>query len=113
MEDMLQEINNLLAEHNGQDVAVLDLRKYKTWTDYFIIVTATSSTHAHGLERHIKEFCRMREIELIGSSRKKTDDEWRLLELSKPCGSVIIHLMSKRLREFYELERLWAPNSII
>jgi len=44
-----------------------------------------------------------------GSSRKNRDDEWRLLDLSEPTlGSVIIHLMNKRTREFYELERLWS-----
>jgi len=113
MEDMLAEIekaaaglSGLLQEHKGQDVSVLDLRKFQMWTDYFIIATASSKTHMEGLEKHIKEFCCDKEIEILGSSLKSQDDEWRLLDL----GSIIIHLMSKRIRDFYELERLWSDR---
>jgi ribosome-associated protein len=117
MEDMSSEIENrpienrpealggLLREHNGQDVAVLDLRGINNWTDFFIITTVTSKTHMDGLERHIKDFCRENEIEILGKSHKNQDDEWRLIDL----GEIIIHLMTARTREFYELERLWRP----
>ena len=116
MEDMLQEteavsgavsaaIGALLQEHNGQDVCVLDLRGFSSWTDFFIIATVTSNTHMDGLEKYVKEFCREKNVEILGCSRKSQDDEWRLIDL----GSIIIHLMNKRVREFYELERLWTP----
>ena len=98
-------IGSLLAEHNGQDVSVLDLRGMNNWTDFFIIATVTSNTHMDGLERSLKEFCREKGIAILGSSRKSADDEWRLIDL----GSIVIHLMNKRVREFYELERLWSP----
>jgi ribosome-associated protein len=110
MEDMLSEIENraetlgaLLQEHNGQDISVLDLRGINNWTDFFIIATVTSKTHMDGLERHIKDFCRGNDIEILGKSQKNQDDEWRLIDL----GGIIIHLMTVRTREFYELERLW------
>jgi len=100
-----EKLSALLKEHKGQDVSVLDLRGINNWTDYFIIVTVTSRTHMDGLERHIKEFCHEEKIDLIGSSRKNTDDEWRLIDM----GSIIIHLMTSAVRDFYELERLWHP----
>ncbi|MCL2412282.1 MAG: ribosome silencing factor [Treponema sp.] len=102
----LKMLGELIQEHQGQDVSVLDLRPFHIWTDFFIIATASSKTHMDGLERHIKEFCRERKIEMSGGSRKKSDDEWRLLDL----GFAIIHLMNKRTREFYELERLWSQR---
>jgi ribosome-associated protein len=98
-------MGELLREHNGQDVSVLDLRGINNWTDFFIIATCTSRTHMDGLDRHIKEFCREKKIDILGRSRKSTDDDWRLIDL----GWIIIHLMTGRVREFYELERLWAP----
>jgi len=115
MEDMLPETDavqleqaalmaQLLREHKGQDVSMLDLREINNWTDFFIIATVSSIAHMDGLERHIKEFCAEKGIDIRGSSRKSADDEWRLLDL----GSTIIHLMTSRVREFYELERLWA-----
>jgi len=98
-------IHALLREHKGEDVRVLDLRGINNWTDFFVIATVSSKTHMDGLERHIRDFCRGNDIEILSSSRKNADDEWRLLDL----GSTIIHLMNKRTRDFYELEKIWAP----
>jgi len=119
MEDTLPEIENqpkllckLLQDHLGQDVIVLDLRPFKIWTDFFIIATTSSKTHMDGIERHVKDYCRQKDIAVSGSPRKIPDDEWRLLDLNSPdFGSIIIHLMSNRIREFYELERLWSVRS--
>ena len=127
MEDMLSETDKakipyelaeLLNSHNGADTLVLDLRQMGTWTDFFVITTATSDTHLDGLERHIKEFCAERGITILRRSRKPNvshrarisygaqalDDEWRIIDL----GPIVIHLMSNKAREFYDLERLYS-----
>jgi len=115
MEDTLQEtsivdkvkmLGELLFDHKGQDVITLDLRKAGVWTDFFIIATVSSNTHMDGLDRHIKELCRDKEIEILRRSRKpeNMDDEWRIIDL----GTIVIHLMSSRARSFYDLERLYS-----
>ena len=100
-----ESLGKLLKDHRGEDVSVLDLRGINNWTDFFIIATITSRTHMEGIEKHIKEFCRENNLDISGSSRKNTDDEWRLIDL----GWAVIHLMNKNAREFYDLERLWRP----
>jgi len=97
----------LLQAHNGQDVSLLDIRGINDWADFFIIATISSRTHMDGLERHIKDFCREKGIEIFGISPESTDDEWRLIDL----GSIIIHLMNSHARDFYELEKLWRNNA--
>jgi len=112
--DLPAAISGLLQDHKGQDVSVLDLREINNWTDFFIIATVSSKTHMDGLERHIKEFCHEKDIDMFGKShtkgmharRKSADDEWRLIDL----GSVVIHLMTCSARDFYDLERLWRPT---
>jgi len=109
MEDTLLEteaLANLLREHKGDDVLVLDLREMGAWTDFFVIATAASNTHLDGMERHVKELCREQGIEILRRSRKPhgVEDEWRIIDL----GSTVIHLMSRHAREFYELERLYS-----
>jgi ribosome-associated protein len=130
MEDTLREtdrfreisraLGKLLHEHKGIDVRVLDLPP-DAWTDFFIITTASSDTHLDGLERHVKEFCQERGIEILRRSRRPEmsdkalmsgaqapGDEWRIIDL----GPALIHLMSKRAREFYDLERLYSNSQI-
>lgn len=122
MEDSLQnnfliakELGKLLDDHSGGDVVVMDMRGLNFWTDFFVIATATSSTHLAGLERHIKDFMKEHNLEILYRSRKpakgqdQKTDEWRLLDL----GGIVIHLMSARLRSFFELERLWSAAPLI
>ena len=112
MKDTLQaiELGKLLADHNGGDVIVLDMRQLNFWTDFFVIATVTSSTHLGGLDRHIKEYVRENDLEIVRRSGKPgNDDEWNLIDL----GNMVLHLMTSRTREFYELERLWSSAPVI
>ncbi|MDR0401086.1 MAG: ribosome silencing factor, partial [Treponema sp.] len=100
-------MGSLLRDHRALDVVALDLRECNSWTDFFVIATVTSSAHLEGLERHIKDFCRDQGLEILRRSprlRGETEDDWRLTDL----GTMVIHLMSLRARNFYELERLWS-----
>ena len=104
------EVGKLLDDHHGADVVVMDMRTLNFWTDFFVIASTTSNTHLMGLERHIKDYVRENGLEILHRSRKpEKDDEWCLLDL----GGVVIHLMSERIRNFFELERLWSAAPII
>ncbi|MDR2516909.1 MAG: ribosome silencing factor [Spirochaetaceae bacterium] len=99
-------LGELLAEHNGQNVAVLDLREMNMWTDFFVIATVTSRIHAEGLLKSLWEFSRSNGVEIWHGRRKaETGAEWNLVDF----GPVVVHLMSEKARDFYELERLWGP----
>ena len=109
------ELGKLLDDHHAREVVVMDMRSLNYWTDFFIIATVTSNTHLSGLERHIKDFVRENELEILRHSRKPDkgaepgSEEWRLLDL----GSIVIHLMTERIRQFFELERLWSAAPLI
>ncbi|MDR1654703.1 MAG: ribosome silencing factor [Treponema sp.] len=116
---LARELGILLTEHQGREVTALDLRGLNSWTDFFVIATVSSGAHLSGLERHIKDYCREHEVEILRRSCRpdkgrdgqgsRAQDEWRILDL----GVLVIHLMSKRAREFYELERLWSEALVI
>ena len=109
------ELGKLLDDHHAVEVVVMDMRSLNFWTDFFVIATVTSNTHLLGLERHIKDFVREHELEILHRSRKPekgvelATEEWCLLDL----GSIVIHLMTERVRKFFELERLWSSAPII
>jgi len=104
-------LGDLLRDHKGADVLVLDLRGMASpygagaWTDFFVIATSSSGAHMDGLDRHIKEFCHERGIDILRRSRKPDgEDEWRIIDL----GPIVIHLMNSKARAFYDLERLYS-----
>ncbi len=98
------EIAKILEDGKGEDVAVLDVSELNSWTDYFVIATIHSSAHWQGLAKQIKDYTKENDIEIHVTNQKKPDgDDWNLIDL----GYVVVHLMSKDAREFYELEKLW------
>ena len=98
------EIAQLLEDGKGRDVTVIDVSELNSWTDYFVITTITSSAHWQGLYKQVKDYVKENDLELHLTNRKSPDgDDWNLIDL----GYVVVHLMSKDAREFYELEKLW------
>jgi ribosome-associated protein len=99
----VKDLAGLLALHNGDNVRAMDLSGMNTWTDYFVIATATSSVHMRGLLKHVKDFIAERDVDTYRRSPAADDEEWILID----CGWFVVHLMNKRAREFYDLEKLW------
>ena len=101
----------ILAEHNGRDTMILDLLGLCSWTDYFVLTTASSTVHMRGLLRHLEAFLDATGIQPLRHPHLADDEEWCLLD----AGDFVIHIMSAHAREFYELERLWfqAPSTVV
>ncbi|MFA6937924.1 MAG: ribosome silencing factor [Treponema sp.] len=98
------EIAQIIEDGKGQDVAVLDISQLNSWTDYFVITTVTSSTHWQGLYKDVKDYANKNDLQIHVTKQKSSDgDEWNLIDL----GVIVVHLMTKDAREFYELEKLW------
>lgn len=96
-------LGRTLAEHKGGDVLVLDLEPCQAWTDFFVLATATSSTHLRGLASAVDEWAHAAGLKLFNVPRIANDEGWVLLDY----GDLVIHLMTATARGFYELEKLW------
>lgn len=103
-EEKTIELARLMEDGKGKDVVVLDISQLNSWTDYFIIVTITSSAHWQGLYKQAKEYAKENGLEMHLTNKKMSDgDQWNLIDF----GSIVIHLMSEDARSFYDLEKLW------
>lgn len=100
-----QSAARLADDKLGQDIVVLDVRKQTSVTDYFLFVTGTTHVHIRALEDAIREG-----LKEEGATLQRTDGQrgqlWRALDY----GSVIVHLMDAKTREFYSIERLWDQS---
>lgn len=94
---------SILAEHKAQDVLVLDLREIAGWTDFFVLGSSSSITHMRGLSRFVEEYLDSEKIPALNRPVAKDDESWLLQDI----GDVVVHIMSREARIFYELEKLW------
>ena len=99
----------VIEEHKGEDTLVIDVSDQSSWTDYFIISTVNSVGHLKGVVRHVKQYLRDRDLEIRHRHKRMAEDGWELID----CGDVVIHLMSRDMREFYDLEKLWFNGEVV
>lgn len=92
-----------LEETKAKDVVVLDVRRMTTVTDYMVVASGTSNRHVRALADAVDETSREQGHRPIGVEGAG-GGEWILLDLQ----DVLVHVMLPRVREFYNLEKLWS-----
>lgn len=103
------EAAELLDDHMGRDTVAIDVRGISSITDYLVITTVTSNMQMRGLLERLAEHCDHHEVAALNSHKRPDDTGWVLLD----CEFVVFHLMTREMREFYELERLWFAGETV
>ena len=92
------------ADKKALDIVILDLRGISTFTDYFVICSATSEPQLKAISSSVREQVRDR----LGRTPLSEDgypaSQWIILDY----GDVIVHLFLGAKRQFYSLENLWS-----
>lgn len=92
-----------LEEVKARDIVKLDVRKLTTVTDYMIVASGTSNRHVKALADAVAEKSTEAGHRPIGIEGTE-GSEWVLLDLQ----DTLVHVMLPRVREFYNLEKLWS-----
>lgn len=101
--DALSElVVDALDELKAQSVKRLDVRHLTTVTDVMVIATGRSDRHVRALADAIVERCKRAGEPPLGVEGQEAG-EWILVDLA----DVVVHVMLGRVREFYNLEKLW------
>jgi len=98
--DGLKLVTQALVDRKAVDPVVLDLRGLSSATDYFIIASGTSDAHVRGMAEHLMQVSGQRPHHVEGLAQGR----WVLLDYV----DFVVHVFHPELREFYQLERLWA-----
>ena len=91
-----------LDDLKAQDVTALDVRHLTSVTDTMLLASGRSDRHVRSLADSVVERCKEAGIVPLGVEGQEAG-EWILVDL----GDVVVHVMLPRVREFYNLERLW------
>ena len=96
-------IIDVLGAAKALDIINLDVRGMTDVTDYMIVASGTSTRHVRALADHVAERASMSGHKPIGIEGEE-GGAWVLLDLQ----DVLVHVMLPRVREFYNLEKLWS-----
>jgi ribosome-associated protein len=101
--ELVKRAAQIALDTKALDVVLLDLRGVTDMTDFFLIASGTSDTHVRSIGEHVmeemkKEGFRANHVEGLEKGR------WVLVDFV----DFVVHVFHPTLRNFYQLERLWA-----
>jgi ribosome-associated protein len=105
---LAQDLKAVLEDKKGVDIELMDLRERSTFTDFFLVVTGTSTTHVSALANEVDRFATQSGIQVIGSEGGR-ESQWILVDL----GDVIVHVFLNEARELYSLDKLWSRDTML
>lgn len=94
---------SICYEKRAEEVRLLDLRGLCNYTDFMIIASAASRPQMRGILRDIEKEMTLRKCRQINGSLV-CDENWTLIDF----GDMVVNLFSPQMREFYQIEQMWA-----
>jgi ribosome-associated protein len=101
-------ITKVIEEKKGEDIDVINVKKFTTLTDYFVIATSNLPEHGEAIANELIKQLKENGNEVFAVD-KGNISEWVALD----CGSVIINIMTKEKRDLYNLESLFRNLDLI
>ena len=96
----------IFDENKAENVLLIDVSYISNIADYFVIATANSTVHARALADKVEEGLNSAGEKVLrrdGATEKSGDSRWLVLDF----GTVIVHIFTPEIREFYHLEKMW------
>jgi ribosome-associated protein len=94
-----------LDELKAENVIVIDVSGYASFTDFMIFASGRSSRHVKSIANEVVESAKKASMPPLGIEGEDVG-EWILVDL----GDAIVHVMLPETRKFYELEKLWGEE---
>ncbi|MBT8119922.1 MAG: ribosome silencing factor [Gammaproteobacteria bacterium] len=107
IDELKQMSLDALEDLKAEDIMVLDVKDKTTVTDWIIIATGSSSRHVKSIANSVITAVKNANRAPLGAEGEE-DGEWVLVDL----GDVIVHIMQRQVREYYDLESLWSVDAV-
>lgn len=104
---MAESLAKSLEDDKAEDILFIDLDGKSSLADFMIIASGRSGRHVASLADHLAQDAK----KLTGrpaSVEGMPNADWVLID----TGDVIVHLFRPEVREFYNLEKIWASSPL-
>ena len=100
-------VENVLDDLKAEAIVWLDVRHLTSVTDLMVIATGRSNRHVRAVAETLLEQSKEQGLTPLGVEGLD-GGEWVLIDLA----DVVVHVMQPKVREFYDLEKLWDLDSV-
>ena len=100
--EILKIAANALNKKKAREMTAKKVDDLTVLCEYFLICTATSSTHVRALCDEVEDALKLEGV--LPHHIEGKSSGWIALDY----GSIIVHIFSRTDREFYALDKMWA-----
>ena len=104
---MLSQILASLEDDKAEEIVTIPLAGKSEMADHMVIATGRSSRQVAAIAEHLADRLKQ-ELGILVRTEGKELGDWVLID----AGDVIVHVFRPEVREFYNLEKMWAPGSL-
>lgn len=99
---ILDIITKSLDDGKAEDIVILDLRGKTSIANQMVVASGTSQRHVAALAEQLQMKLKAAGFSSVSEGEEKAD--WVLID----AFDVIVHIFKPEVREFYNLEKMWA-----
>jgi ribosome-associated protein len=103
-----EKIVALALSKKAEDVVLLDLRPLTGMTDFFVICEGGSDLQISAIADAVLDGMKKEKVR-VWHREGYTNRSWVLLDYV----DVVVHIFSREVRRFYNLERLWGDAETV
>jgi ribosome-associated protein len=107
IEKLKQLVLDTLDDLKAREVSVMDVRGKTAVTDFMIVASGTSDRHVKAIAEAVSFRAKEAGEPPLGAEGVN-EGEWALVDLN----GVVVHIMLPKVRDFYNLERLWSAPAV-
>ena len=104
--DTARAIESFLDAKKGMDIKLLHVEEVSSVADYFVVCTATSSTHVRALAGEVEYQMERRGVNAY-HIEGRDNNSWIVLDY---CN-VLVHIFNRESREFYNIDKLYQNTT--
>ena len=94
---------NNLSQSKAENILNIDLNGKSEQADNLVIASGTSNRHVTSIAEKLILAVKKNAKTLIRTEGIRNAD-WILID----CGDIVVHVFRQEVRDYYQLERIWA-----
>ena len=101
---LLNCIIKTLSENKAEDITTIDLRGRTSIGDFMVVASGRSTRQVSSISQKLVDILKT-DLGRLSKVEGKDAGDWVLID----TGDIIVHVFRPEVREFYQIEKMWAP----
>ena len=93
-----------LSENKAEDITTINLSGKTSIADFMVVASGRSTRQVSSISQKLVDILKT-DLGRLSKVEGKDAGDWVLID----TGDIIVHVFRPEVREFYQIEKMWAP----